>query len=107
MEDLRRLKVILTDDYTVAERPIRCLGRRVSRGRLRKSYGDNADMAKKAEIAASPRAPREDGRKQFLTFMRTDLIRDVKKAALDQDQNALVEDAVEKYLKTKKADKSA
>jgi hypothetical protein len=55
----------------------------------------------KTRSAAPLRPPREDGRKQFLTFMRTDLIKEVKKAALDQDRNAyeLVEEAVEEYLK--------
>ena len=58
-------------------------------------------MARKLETSAAPRSSREDGRKQFLTYMRTDLIKEIKKAALDQERNAyeLVEDAVEEYLR--------
>ena len=73
----------------------------VARWILIAAYGDAAAMAKKNESAADPRSSREDGRKQFLTYMRADLIKEVKKAALDQERNAyeLVEDAVEQYLR--------
>lgn len=58
-------------------------------------------MPRKIEPAADTRSSREDGRKQFLTYMRADLIKEIKKAALDEERNAyeLVEDAVEEYLK--------
>lgn len=58
-------------------------------------------MAKKTGNVEDPRLSREDGRKQFLTYMRTDLIKGVKMEALNQERNAyeIVEDAVEDYLK--------
>lgn len=58
-------------------------------------------MAKKTTSAMDPRLSRDDGRKQFLTYMRTDLIKEVKKVALDQERPAyeVVEDAVEEFLK--------
>ncbi|MFT3940221.1 hypothetical protein [Rhodopseudomonas sp.] len=58
-------------------------------------------MAKKTASAADPRLSRDDGRKQFLTYMRTDLIKAVKMEALNQERNAyeIVEDAVENYLR--------
>jgi hypothetical protein len=64
-------------------------------------------MARKTASAVDPRLSRDDGRKQFLTYMRTDLIKEVKKAALDQERNAyeLVEDAVEEYLKRTSKDR--
>ncbi|MGO3928365.1 hypothetical protein NP284_08640 [Rhodopseudomonas pseudopalustris] len=70
-------------------------------GITRTAYGDTVVMARKTESSGEPRSSREDGRKQFLTYMRTDLIKEIKKAALDQERNAyeLVEDAVEEYLR--------
>ena len=49
---------------------------------------------------ASPSRKREDGRKQLLVYLPPDLIKDLKKAALDEERNvyALVEEASRDWL---------
>ena len=52
----------------------------------------------KPRVTASRR--REDGRKQLLVYLPPDLIKDLKKAGLDDDRNAyeIVEEAAREWL---------
>ena len=48
----------------------------------------------------APSRKREDGRKQLLVYLPPELIKDLKKAALDADKNAyaIVEEAIRDWL---------
>lgn len=58
---------------------------------------------------ADAATPRPDGRRSFYVYLRPDLIRDLKKAALDEDRPAyeLVEDAVTELLRARRGDGQA
>jgi hypothetical protein len=63
-------------------------------------------MAKSREEAASTRA-RSDGRRQLLLYISPEVIRELKRAAIDADKPAyeLAELAIAEFLKTRKARK--
>lgn len=48
---------------------------------------------------------RPDGRRPLTTYMRPEVIKNLKMAALEEDRNAyeIVEEAVEEWLKTRKS----
>lgn len=60
----------------------------------------------KASKEAKPR-PREDGRRQLLVYMAPEAIRDLKKAALEENRNAyeIVEEIVREWLTARKRKK--
>ena len=53
------------------------------------------------------RSIRGDGRRQFLTYLSPDLIKELKRAALDEDRPAyeLAEEAIRDFLKKAKRSK--
>jgi hypothetical protein len=59
-------------------------------------------------VNSGPGGGRPDGRRQLLIYMKPDIIKALKRAALDDDVNAyeLAEEAIEAYLKTRKSKKS-
>jgi hypothetical protein len=63
-------------------------------------------LAKPKEEASVVRV-RGDGRRQFLSYMLPDLIRELKRAALDEDRPAyaLLEEALIEWLKRRKRNK--
>jgi hypothetical protein len=63
-------------------------------------------LAKPKEEASAVRI-RGDGRRQFLTYLSADLIKELKRAALDEDRPAyeLAEEAIRDFLKKAKRSK--
>lgn len=61
-------------------------------------------MAKKP-VSKSPRRSRADGRKSLLVYLHPNLIKDLKKAALDEDRTAyeITEEAVSAWLAARNA----
>lgn len=57
-------------------------------------------MARAAKAENKSRA-RSDGRRQLLIYLKPELIKDLKRAALDEERAAyeLAEDAIDEYLK--------
>jgi hypothetical protein len=56
---------------------------------------------------ASPARMRDDGRRQLLIYLAPDLIKELKRAALDEDRPAylLAEEAIADWLKRRKRNK--
>jgi hypothetical protein len=59
-------------------------------------------------MAKKPRSPartRADGRRSLLVYLHPDVIKELKKAALDEDRTAyeITEEAVSTWLATRKA----
>jgi hypothetical protein len=54
----------------------------------------------------SPKRTRADGRKSLLVYLHPDVIKELKKAALDEDRTAyeITEEAVSAWLATRKDD---
>ena len=54
----------------------------------------------KESVAKKPARARPDGRKPLLVYLPPDLIKELKKAALDDDRNAyeIVEDATREWV---------
>ena len=63
-------------------------------------------MAKPREEASAVRA-RSDGRRQVLIYMDPEVIKDLKRAALDEDRPAyeLAEEVIREWLRTRKRKK--
>ena len=61
-------------------------------------------MAKQSKRIAPPRV-RPDGRKSFLAYLPTEVIKDLKVAALREDRHAylITEDAIRSYLTNKRS----
>jgi hypothetical protein len=61
-------------------------------------------MAKQSKRTGPPRV-RLDGRKSFLVYLRTEVIKDLKVAALREDRYAylITEDAIRSYLTGKRS----
>ena len=62
-------------------------------------------------MAKKPRSPtrtRADGRKSLLVYLNPDVIKELKKAALDEDRTAyeITEEAVSAWLATRKASRT-
>jgi len=59
-----------------------------------------------ARIPRSQRLTRTDGRKSLLVYLHPDLIKELKKAALDEDRTAykIIEEAISAYPADRKAD---
>jgi hypothetical protein len=59
------------------------------------------ELAKPPKKEASAARMRDDGRRQFLMYAAPDLIKELKRAALDEDRPAyeLAEEAVRDWLK--------
>jgi hypothetical protein len=59
----------------------------------------------KAPRSQSPARTRADGRKSLLVYLHPDVIKELKKAALDEDRTAyeITEEAVSAWLATRKA----
>jgi hypothetical protein len=63
-------------------------------------------VAKSREEASAART-RSDGRRQLLIYLDPELIRDLKRAAIDEDRPAyeLAEEAIREWLRTRKRKK--
>ena len=61
-------------------------------------------MAKQSKRIVPPRA-RSDGRKPFLAYLPTEVIKDLKVTALREERHAylITEDAIRSYLKSKRS----
>jgi hypothetical protein len=61
-------------------------------------------MASQSE-SKNPSRTRADGRKSLLVYLRADLIKELKKTALDEDRPAyeITEEAISAWLATRKA----
>jgi len=59
----------------------------------------------KTPLSKSPARTRADGRKSLLVYLRPDVIKELKKAALDEDRTAyeITEEAVSAWLTAHKA----
>jgi hypothetical protein len=64
-------------------------------------------VVKKPKEEASPARARSDGRRQFLIYLNEDLIKELKRAALDEDRPAyeLAEEAIFEWLKRRRRKK--
>jgi hypothetical protein len=64
-------------------------------------------MARAAKAEKENRA-RRDGRRQLLIYMKPDSIKELKRAALDEERAAyeLAEEAIEEYLRNRRRKKS-
>ena len=61
-------------------------------------------MAQKKPGAKGPTRIRTDGRRSLLVYLRPDVIKELKKAALDEDRTAyeITEEAVSEWLAARK-----
>jgi hypothetical protein len=66
-------------------------------------------MTKQRSLKTKVRVVRKDGRKPLLVYLRPDLIKQLKRVALDQDTTAyeITEQAVQKWLSAHKTKRAA